>query len=132
MAKWTLITGFLLILTGLTGYVATGYGNVSILIPSGVGGLLFILGYGGYKASIRKYAMHAASLFALLAFLGSLNSLWHLLPLVAGHNITDEANTITLSVMCLICLVYVLATIRSFVLVRKQKINGIKAGNEEK
>ena len=72
MPRLTIIFGPLLILLGAGGYFGTGQTSVTALIPAFFGVPFLLLGLVALKDGLRKHAMHAASLLALLGVIGAL------------------------------------------------------------
>lgn len=118
MASTAIICGILLILIGVVGYIAgyvDGRASVTALIPAFFGIVLAALGWGAKaKESLRKHLMHAAILVGLIGFIiptGRLVSrLGELTPTMA--NISQFA-------MALVCLLFVVLGIRSFIEARR-------------
>jgi hypothetical protein len=118
MPLTSIYSGSLLILVGIIGY---GYGlttekaSITALIPAFFGILLVIFGLlANSKENLRKHLMHAAVLVALVGFLAS-----------AGR-LVSKFNDITLSMafisqilMALICLIFVILSVNSFIAARK-------------
>ena len=124
MAKLTIALGVLLILVAVLGFVYTGSSHPTALIP-GVVGLLFIL-FGVLANSEnpkkRMLWMHIAVTVALLMFLGTIKSDIDVIRLSHGayfpHPIAVEEKAVT----SLLCLLYVLLCIRSFIAARRQRL----------
>lgn len=118
MPSTSIFFGILLILIGLVGYgygLTTEYASPTALIPAVFGILLLILGILAWgKENLRKHLMHAAVLVALLGFLAS-----------AGRLVTKLSEiTLTMAyvsqiLMAILCLVFVILSIRSFIDARK-------------
>lgn len=114
----SIFSGGLLILLGIIGY---GYGlmtekaSVTALIPAFFGILLMIFGsIANSKENVRKHLMHASVLVALLGFLAS------------GGRLMSKFSDISLTMaymsqilMALICLVFVVLSVNSFIAARK-------------
>ena len=71
MPSLTRTIGFLLILLGVVGYVATGRASVTALIPAFVGAVFLVLALVARNADARRHAMHAAVALALLGVFGT-------------------------------------------------------------
>ncbi|MCA1623109.1 MAG: hypothetical protein LC768_01660 [Acidobacteria bacterium] len=120
MPSTSIISGALLILIGIIGYVFSivdGNTSVTALIPAAFGLLLVIFGFlAKSNENLRKHLMHAAVLVALLGFL-----------IPAGRLLSQMSNIkISLAVlsqvaMSLICLVFVILSVKSFVDARRNK-----------
>jgi hypothetical protein len=71
MVNVTLGYGAILVLLGVSGYLASGRQSATALIPAAIGAVLLICGVLARKESMRKHAIHAALIVALLALLGT-------------------------------------------------------------
>jgi lysylphosphatidylglycerol synthetase-like protein (DUF2156 family) len=122
MPSTSITCGLLLILVGIIGYVYGLMGNaasVTALIPAFFGIVLAILGFlAKAKENLRKHLMHAAVVIALIGFI-----------LVAGR-LLMKISSLTLSAavasqiaMALICLLFVILSIRSFAAARRAKVD---------
>jgi hypothetical protein len=122
MPTTTIITGCLLILLGILGYlngVRDGHASITALIPAFFGIVLVLLGYlaGRWDApSRRSMFMHIAVLIGLIGFVVPAARL-------AGKlsELTATAAVISQAVMALICLVFVLLCVRSFITARRAR-----------
>lgn len=114
-----LTTGFgaFLMLLGLAGYLVSGRASVTALIPSFIGVLLVAFGLLARRETMRKHAMHGASLLALLGVLGSARGvvLW-----AAGRSVSPLA-TISQLLLFVTCGVFLALCVRSFVSARRQR-----------
>ena len=117
MPGYAIWIGRLLVLVGIVGYgygLYTGHASLTALIPAVFGILLMVLGHVAHaKESLRKHLMHAAVIVGLLGFI---------LPMVrllprAGE-LTLSAAVVSQIAMALLCLVFVVLSIRSFVAAR--------------
>lgn len=113
-AKWF---GRLLIVVGLAGYAYGMYnGNASwtALIPGIFGLVLMVLGYlASANEGMRKHLMHAAVLVALLGLLASAGRIFSKIS-----EFTVSAASLSQIAMALICLVFIMLAVRSFVAAR--------------
>jgi hypothetical protein len=120
MANYSIWFGRLLILVGIIGYaygMATGHGSLTALIPAAFGLIIMILGHVAARSASPKTAMHIAILFGLLGFI---------LPAI---RLVSKASELTMSVavlsqvaMAVICLLFVILGIRSFVAARRETV----------
>jgi len=114
-AKWF---GRLLILVGLAGYVYGTYnGNASwtALIPAIFGLILMVLGYAAAASEgMRKHLMHVAVVVALVGFIASAGRLISRLS-----EFTISAASLSQIAMAVICLLFVVLAVRSFIDARK-------------
>ena len=71
----TRVSGTLLILTGLLGYIVTGTSSLTAFIPAISGLILVLLGVWANVEETRKHAMHAAAAVGLISLIVGLASL---------------------------------------------------------
>ena len=122
MAKPTIVIALLLILLGAYGYSQaepkedTGKKSPTALIPAFFG--LPILGCGviALNPSRRKHAMHGAVTIGLLGFLGSAG----MLPKTLKAEEVNQLKLTSQGGMAILCLVFVVMCVRSFIAARKQ------------
>ncbi len=117
MPALTRTVGFLLILLGIVGYVATGAASVTALIPAMVGAIFLVLALIARSAEARRHAMHAAVALALLGVIGAAP---RVLAAVRAGDVGRPA-VIAQLVMIAILLVYVLFGVKSFIDARKAR-----------
>lgn len=117
MPSLTRTLGFVLILLGVVGYVATGRASVTALIPAMVGAVFLLLALVARSAEARRHAMHAAVALALLGVLGTAP---RILAALRAGNINRPA-VIAQMAMALILLIYVLFGVKSFIDARKAR-----------
>ncbi len=120
MPSTTIVTGIILILIGIAGYVFSiidGNTSLTALIPSAFGVLLVILGIiATYSEGLRKHLMHAAMVVGLIGFL------------IPTFRLISQMSSIKISLavlsqalMAIVCLFYVILGIQSFVNARKNR-----------
>jgi hypothetical protein len=124
MAKLTIAFGTLLILLGITGFVFTGSTHPTALIP-GVLGVAFI--FFGVMANTedakkRMLWMHVSVTVALLGFLSMIPADIDVVRLSRGAYFAYPAAVEEKAVMSLLCLLYVLFSVRSFIAARRSGI----------
>lgn len=110
--------GRLLVAVGIIGYgygMFNGNASLTALIPAAFGIVLMLLGHVAHaKETLRKHMMHMAVLLALIGFV-----------LPAGRLISKasefviSAATLSQIVMALLCLVFVVLSVRSFIAARR-------------
>jgi len=120
VAPATLVVGILLIALGLAGYGLQETENRSwtALIPAFLGIAFVVLGVLAYKDNLRKHAMHAA---AALGLFGVLAGLGRLLPTAFSGKLTFGLATVCISLMILICAVFVGLCVNSFIQARRRR-----------
>jgi hypothetical protein len=109
--------GRLLLLVGIVGYVYGLYiaaASITALIPAIFGVVLMALGYFANRSErSRKHIMHVAVIVGLLGFIAALVGLFRKgVPASIGAGIMSQI------AMGLICLVFVVLAVRSFVAAR--------------
>jgi hypothetical protein len=118
MIAMTRVVGFLLVLLGVVGYVATGGASITALIPAMVGALFLILAMVARSPEARKHVMHAAVAIALLAVLGGVPRI------ITAVNAGDLRRPAVLAqiAMATILAVYVLFGVKSFIDARRARM----------
>ena len=119
MVSLTMSVGALLSLLGLVAYVVTGMVSLTALIPTFFGVALVLLAQLGKAQARRKLTMHIGVLIALLGFLGSASGIPKVLSLLGGGEVVRPEAAAIQSLMALICLVYVVMGVRSFIAARR-------------
>ena len=118
MPNYAIWFGRLLVLVGIIGYAYGMYnGNASLtaLIPAVFGIVLMVLGHiSQAKESMRKHLMHVAMLFGTLGFLLPAGRL-----LSKIGEISMNAAVVSQIAMAVICLIFVILGIRSFIDARR-------------
>lgn len=129
--KWVTGIGAALVVTGLIGYFATGMVSWTALIPAIPGVLFIILGLIGQRGpGARKHAMHVAAVLALLGTAGGLGmGVPQLIQWMGGTEPARPAAVILQAVMGVLCLVLLVAAIRSFAAARRARTGGGPAGD---
>lgn len=120
MAIVTVVVGIILDLVGIISYTITEASSWTALIPAIIGTVLVILGVVASRERLRKHAIHAALVVALLGVLGSAPNVLGLGELVAGtaeRPVAVVASTITF----LVLLVYIALGVRSFIAARRAR-----------
>ena len=111
--------GILLTILGILSFAFSGASSWTALIPAFVGIPLFLLGLFARIEKARKHLMHAAVLLALLGFLGSTPGLFSLPALLSGAELARPAAVAVQSVMAVLCLLFVVFAVRSFIQARR-------------
>jgi fucose 4-O-acetylase-like acetyltransferase len=122
MAKLGIGFGVVLILLGIWGFVAVNNTYPTVLVPFWFGLALAISGALARTADARrrKLWIHTAAGLGLLGFLSAATRA--IIMLVKAHGAPDYPIVFTNQVaMAVICLVYVLLCVRSFIAVRRSR-----------
>lgn len=121
MPRIAIVFGSLLVLVGVGFYVGTGAASVTALIPAFIGLPLALLGGLATRENLRRHAMHGAAALGLLGFLGSARGLVQLPALLAGEPLARPAAVAGQSLTAVLCLVFVILCVRSFVAARRKR-----------
>ena len=125
MAIYTVITGLLLVLLGVIGYLS--YGVITVLIPSFLGVLVFIFGILALKASRQRRFIHLAIVVVIIGLAASVSSLGSISTLLSCETISScdkvfrPLAVLFRSMMALILLPYFLVAISFFIRARLSK-----------
>ena len=120
MSSTTLAFAFAYLVLGIGGFVLTGSTHKTALIPCIFGVLFLIFGLLARKDNLRKHAMHAAVLVALLALLGTAKALAYLPDLFRGTS-EKPAAVITQSLNAGLSILYIFLAVRSFIQARRAR-----------
>jgi hypothetical protein len=124
MAKLTIAFGTLLILLGIIGYVATGSAHPTALIPSALGVIFIFFGIMANSDNPKKRMlwMHISVTVALLGFLSMIPADIDVIRFSRGVPFLHPAALEEKAVMSLLCLIYVLFCVRSFINARRSRL----------
>ena len=120
MSSTTITFAFAYLVLGIGGFVLTGSTHKTALIPCIFGVLFLIFGLLARKDNLRKHAMHAAVLIALLALLGTAKALAYLPDLFRGTS-EKPAAVITQSLNAGLSILYIFLAVRSFIQARRAR-----------
>ncbi len=124
MAKLTIGLGVLLILIAIAGFIATGSNHPTALIPAAAGLLFCIFGALASSPEPKKRMlwMHIAVTLALLLFLGSIKADIDVFRLAHGAFFEHPVAIEEKAAMSLVCLLFVLLCVRSFIAARRTRL----------
>ena len=124
MAKVTIGLGVLLCLIAFAGFIASGSSHPTALIPAAVGILFLVFGLLANSAESRKRMlwMHVAVTVALLCFLGTIKADVDVVRMAHGFTAEHPIAVEEKAAMSLLCLLFVLLCIRSFITARRARI----------
>ena len=120
MARFTMATALALVGLGVLFYVLTGMEQKTALIPSGVGGLLFLMGFLTMKMpEKRKIFMHIAVLLGLVCATAVLRDVPDIME--SGFSPDGELSLALVEkmIMMVIGVVYTVQCVRSFIAARR-------------
>lgn len=121
MANVTILFGCLLMLLGFVGFFATGSQHPTALIPAVVGLLLGIFGLLARKPERRKLFMHVAVTLGLFGFLATVSSIYKMMQIAQHQVVARHAAVYSQFIMCLLCLIFVVLCVRSFIAARRNR-----------
>ena len=127
MPATSIIFGILLNVVGLIGFFGTGATHPTALIPCGLGLLLIICGLLARNEKIRMHVMHVAVLVGLLGFGATVSAYGMILAVLTQTAGEKASSSIAKMATALICGLYVVRFIQSFVQARLLKKQGKKA-----
>ena len=127
MERFAILFGVLLCGLGLVGYFAPNVlgdpgekgTSPTALIPAGVGAILLICGMIVSAApNTRKHVMHVAAAVGLLGAVGGF------MPLMRSNFDFSKASAVSGLLMIILCAVFVILCVRSFILARAARAAG--------
>ena len=121
MPTTTIVTGVLLIVLGLVGFIGTGSEHYTALIPAGFGIALAICGFLAKAPERRKLFMHIAVTLGLLGFLGTVMGIVKVVRMAAGETIPRPEAAESQAVMAFISLIFVGLCVNSFIKARRAR-----------
>jgi hypothetical protein len=122
MAGVAVGAGILLVVVGAVGYGLAEKPSFTALIPAAVGALFVVLGALARNEAYRKHAMHAAAGLGLLgAIVAGTRAVPGLMKLSSGDESVNRLAVGTTTAMMVICAVFVLLCIQSFIAARRSR-----------
>lgn len=123
MPKLSINLGILLIILGIFSYYISGAASVTALIPAFFGIVFSGLGFlAAKKESMRKHAMHAALLLAILGLGGSFGGLTSTIAYLAGGESPERfMASVSQAVMATLCILFLILGVKSFIDARKER-----------
>ena len=122
MPLLTILTGCLLCLIGIGGFIATGMQHYTALIPFALGDLLILTGVLAHLRPLwRKHTMHAAATIALLGMLGSLRGAAQIPAWLAGEAPARPAAVLAQGATAVLCAIFLGLAVRSFIAARRAR-----------
>ena len=121
MAKLSIAYGVIFILMGLISYLGISSESITALIPAFFGIPMLVLGWLGLNEKWLKHAMHVAAVLMLLGFFGTIGGLIKFFKMLGGVQPERLAAVIVQAIMALMCLVFLIFAVKSFIDARKNK-----------
>ena len=129
MARYTLITGLLLVLLGLYGYFT--YNTITVLIPAFIGTLIALLGIMAFTEGRKRLYVHIAIVVVVIGLSASAKSLPSIPGLIECFNSGIDVSSCSKfqrplaelfkSIMSLVLIPYLLVSITFFIKARLSK-----------
>lgn len=116
-----MVTGMVLVGIGLAGYGLSDAPSKTALIPAFFGMPVIICGALALKERFLKHAMHVAAVLGVLGFLAPLG---RIIPTAVRGEFRLDLGGICLIGMAVVCGVFVLLCVKSFIDVRKAREAG--------
>lgn len=126
MIPTTIIIGLLLNLVGLVGFFATGAIHYTALIPCILGAILVLCGIIALNPKLHMHVMHVAVLVGLLGFGATVSAFAKLPNVLKFAGAENENAAIAKIATALLCGLFVILCVRSFVVARLLKKQGKK------
>jgi small-conductance mechanosensitive channel len=121
MANVTIGLSIILMLLGVGGYSISGGASVTALIPSFFGIVFLVLGLMALKEKLKKHAMHAASVLALLALGGTAGGVVKSVKLALGQEVARPQAVVVQAIMFVLCATFLALCVKSFIDARKRR-----------
>ncbi len=121
MPKFSIALGIIFIIMGLYGYFGISSESITALIPTFFGIPLLILGWLGLNDKYLKHTMHAAAGLTLLGFVGTVSGLVKFFRMIGGEEMERPAAVTVQAIMAILCLLFLIFAIKSFIDARKNK-----------
>lgn len=121
MAKLSITYGVIFILMGLISYFGISNESVTALIPAFFGIPMLILGWLALNEKYRKHTMHGAAVLMLLGFFGTVGGLIKFFKMIGGEQMERPAAVTVQAIMAVMCLVFLVFAVKSFIDARRNK-----------
>ena len=121
MSKLSIAYGVIFILMGLISYFGISSESITALIPAFFGILMLILGWLGLNEKYLKHTMHGVAVLMILGFFGTISGLIKFFKMLAGVQPERPAAVNVQAIMALMCLVFLILAVKSFVEARRNK-----------
>ena len=121
MARFSIILGIILIALGLISYLGISSESITALIPTFLGVPILILGYFALNEKYLKHAMHGALVLVILGFGGTVGGLIKFFRMLGGEVFERPSAIIVQAIMAILCLVFLIFAIKSFIDARRGK-----------
>jgi uncharacterized membrane protein len=121
MAKFSIVWGIILITLGLISYFGISSESITALIPAFLGIPVLVLGWLAMNEKYLKHAMHGVAVLMLLGFGGTVGGLFKFFRMIGGEVFERPSAIIIQAIMAVLCLIFLIFAIKSFIDARKKK-----------
>jgi uncharacterized membrane protein len=121
MAKVSIAFGIILIILGLVSYFGISSESITALIPAFLGIPVLVLGIIALNEKYLKHSMHAVAVLMLLGFGGTVSGLFKFFRMLGGESFERPSAITVQSIMALLCLVFLVLAVKSFIDARRGK-----------
>ncbi|RMF79297.1 MAG: hypothetical protein D6744_09260 [Planctomycetota bacterium] len=131
MPQVTIVYALACIALGLFAYFGASADKPSVtaLIPAMAGGVFLVLGIIALRPAARKHAMHAAAaLSLLLIWVPAIRGFPGVFALLTGGQVANPRAAVVQSTFAVLCIVFVLLCVRSFIAARVAQAAEREAG----
>ena len=130
MARTAILFGILLVGVTLATIAANqGYKSPTVFIPAGFGVAIAGLGLIAMKDSLRKHAMHAASVVGLLGIVACLIPGIKQLTKLSSDNPPTMSQIGSVWSTLVLCLVFLMLCVQSFIRAKRERLAKSGKGN---
>jgi uncharacterized membrane protein len=121
VAKTSITFGIILIILGFYSYFVISNESITALIPTFLGIPVLIFGFLALNEKYLKHAMHGAAVLMLLGFGGTVGGLIKFFRMLGGEVFERPAAITIQAIMVLICLIFLILAIKSFIDARRKR-----------
>jgi uncharacterized membrane protein len=121
MPRVAMLFGVIFIILGLVAYFGISSESITALIPAFLGLPMLILGWIAHNEKYLKHAMHGAAVFALIGFGGTVGGLIKFFRMIGGEQFERGSAITVQAIMALLCLIFLVFAVRSFIDARRNK-----------
>ncbi len=124
MPRLTVVFSLVLIALGVGFWFGTGRQSVTALIPAFLGIPIGAMGQWACRDGAGGVPMHIALVLALLGFGGSVSGVPKFVKHLGGTEIARPEAALAQTIMAVLCLIFVILGVRSFIVVRRRRAAG--------
>ena len=118
MTIFGVLYGAVLVIVGVFGYLKSGGERVTALIPAFLGSPVVFLSMLSLNPKYLKLSMHINVVIALLGFLATAKDT---VIFISGQEIENELAAYSKSITCIVSLLFIVFSVKSFIKARNEK-----------